>query len=263
MITRIAFAASFIFALATIVAEPLHANPSIIGGCIAAFFFSLTLAAGSIARSLQASNTLSEPRHAHGPTELAPLPADVLPRTELFGKFWFLAIGACTLIGIGPLFALYRPAPKRTSPWKSGVRLVTPDGKALRPDDLEIGSIETVFPQHAIDAPGSAVVLLRVDQQTLELPGDHASWVVQGNIAFSKICTHAGCPVALYRRASCELACPCHQSVFDVRHGAKPVSGPAPRALPQLPLATDSDGYLIAASDFREPIGPDAWNESA
>jgi len=83
---------------------------------------------------------------------------------------------------------------------------------------------------------------------------------VGGYVAFSKVCTHAGCPVGLYRSTNHELLCPCHQSTFDVLDGCRPVFGPAARSLPQLPLAVNTDGYLIAQSDFTEPVGPGYWN---
>jgi ubiquinol-cytochrome c reductase iron-sulfur subunit len=79
-------------------------------------------------------------------------------------------------------------------------------------------------------------------------------------VAFSKVCTHAGCPVGLYQAETRELFCPCHQSAFNVLKGAQPASGPATRALPQLPLGIDDDGYLIALGDFPEPVGPGFWN---
>jgi ubiquinol-cytochrome c reductase iron-sulfur subunit len=86
------------------------------------------------------------------------------------------------------------------------------------------------------------------------------TWSPMGYLAFSKVCTHAGCPVGLYEHKTRQLLCPCHQSLFDVARGAKPVFGPAPRALPQLPLAVDVDGYLIAQRDFLEPVGPTYWS---
>ena len=89
-------------------------------------------------------------------------------------------------------------------------------------------------------------------------PARH-DWVQRGNIAYSKICTHAGCPVAIYRKFSHQLYCPCHQSVFNVLGSGKPISGPATRALPQLALDIDAHGYLIARGDYAEPVGPDDW----
>jgi ubiquinol-cytochrome c reductase iron-sulfur subunit len=79
-------------------------------------------------------------------------------------------------------------------------------------------------------------------------------------VGYSKICTHAGCPVGLYRAAQHQLLCPCHQSTFDVLEGARPVFGPAARPLPQLPIEVDADGYLVATGDFPEPVGPSFWN---
>ena len=79
-------------------------------------------------------------------------------------------------------------------------------------------------------------------------------------VAYSKVCPHAGCPVGLYEPDTHRLYCPCHQSVFDVLDAAEPKSGPATRPLPQLPLAVDADGYLVARSDYTEPIGPGFWN---
>jgi ubiquinol-cytochrome c reductase iron-sulfur subunit len=77
--------------------------------------------------------------------------------------------------------------------------------------------------------------------------------------AYSKICTHAGCPASLYESQTKVLLCPCHQSQFDIIDSCRPVFGPAARSLPQLPIAVDEDGYLVAKSDYREPIGPSFW----
>jgi ubiquinol-cytochrome c reductase iron-sulfur subunit len=84
--------------------------------------------------------------------------------------------------------------------------------------------------------------------------------VVDGCVAYSKICTHAGCPVGLYDTETRELLCPCHQSLFDATDGARPVFGPATRSLPQLPLAVDAEGFLVARSDYPEPVGPGYWD---
>ena len=96
--------------------------------------------------------------------------------------------------------------------------------------------------------------------QNAPLPG-RDDWTVADLIAYSKICTHAGCPVGLYQAQSGLLLCPCHQSTFEVADGAKPIFGPATRSLPQLPLGTDADGYLIATGDFSAPIGPGFWDQ--
>jgi ubiquinol-cytochrome c reductase iron-sulfur subunit len=84
-------------------------------------------------------------------------------------------------------------------------------------------------------------------------------WTVQDIVCYSKICTHVGCPVALYEQTTHHILCPCHQSTFDAPKGAEVLFGPAPRPLPQLPLAVDAEGYLVANGDFNEPVGPSFW----
>jgi ubiquinol-cytochrome c reductase iron-sulfur subunit len=85
------------------------------------------------------------------------------------------------------------------------------------------------------------------------------NWGVDGILAYSKICTHVGCPISLWEQQTHHLLCPCHQSTFDLADNGKVIFGPAARALPQLPLAVDEEGYLIATSDFTEPVGPSFW----
>lgn len=143
--------------------------------------------------------------------------------------------------------------------WDEGTRVVGFGGTPIRPDDLGVGSVVTVFPEDHVGAVDSQVLLIRVDPDALDLSAD-APETVEGVIAFSKICTHAGCPVGLFRAAVGELFCPCHQSKFDVFRGAEPIGGPTTRALPQLALGTDDDGYLVALRDFDEPVGPGFWN---
>jgi ubiquinol-cytochrome c reductase iron-sulfur subunit len=109
-------------------------------------------------------------------------------------------------------------------------------------------------------------VLVREDPATVRLPPARRGWAPQGILAYSKICTHAGCALALYRSPSYEptseppgLACPCHYSVFATRTGGTVVSGPAARGLPQLPLEIDAAGELRAAGGFSDPVGPSWW----
>jgi ubiquinol-cytochrome c reductase iron-sulfur subunit len=85
------------------------------------------------------------------------------------------------------------------------------------------------------------------------------NWTVDNIVAYSKICTHVGCPAALYEQTTHKILCPCHQSTFDAETGATVLFGPAPRPLPQLPITTDAEGYLVAQSDFQEPVGPSFW----
>jgi ubiquinol-cytochrome c reductase iron-sulfur subunit len=151
--------------------------------------------------------------------------------------------------------------------WKKGTRLATdPEGRAIKAADVTIGSVFHIIPENLKDAPHpldekakAAVLLVRLDPRDLIQAPDRTSWSYYGIVAYSKICTHVGCPVALYEQQTHHLLCPCHQSTFDVADGAKVVFGPAKRPLPQLPITVDAEGYLIAQSDFHEPVGPSFW----
>lgn len=181
-------------------------------------------------------------------------------RRSLTGLLAF-AGGSLALAALFPLRSL-GPSPGgalRRTAWRSGSRLVTEGGQLLRADSLGRGGIVTVFPEGVEAHEDAATLVIGIDPALLG-DGANASWVVDGNIAYSKICTHVGCPVGLYRETEHSLLCPCHQSTFDVLDGARVVFGPAPRPLPQLPLGVDDEGYLIALGDYPEPIGPTFWN---
>lgn len=140
-------------------------------------------------------------------------------------------------------------------------RVVTESGDPVRPEDLPVDGVLTVWPEghtHAADAP--TLLIHTRPQQELRLQGEKVGWVVGGIVAYSKLCTHTGCPVGLYQADEGLLLCPCHQSTFDVLDGAKPIFGPAARSLPQLPLDVDDEGYLIASGDFESPVGPGFWD---
>ena len=130
----------------------------------------------------------------------------------------------------------------------------------MKLDDLPLGGILTVFPDGDPTDPNSATLMIRVDPSLLQLDPDHLAWAPSGIVAYSKVCTHAGCPVGLYRSAQHTLICPCHQSEFDVLVGAKPINGPAARPLPQLPIQMAADGTFVALGDFPDPVGPSFWN---
>ena len=158
----------------------------------------------------------------------------------------------------------------RKTLWKKGTRLTRdPDGTPVRAADVTIGSAYHIIPEVSeeerqspewITEKAKAVVLLvRLDPKDLNEVEGHEGWTYDGIIAFSKICTHVGCPVALYEQQTHHLLCPCHQSTFDVANGAKVVFGPAKRPLPQLPITVDADGYLVAQDGFDQPIGPSYW----
>ena len=141
-----------------------------------------------------------------------------------------------------------------------GSDLAPPDGTPAQVAELPIGGVFTVFPNGDTSDPNSATLLIRVEPELLELDPEAAEWAPDGYVAYSKICTHAGCPVGLYRASQHTLICPCHQSEFDVLRGAQPISGPAARALPQLPIARRADGTFVALGDYPEPVGPAFWN---
>jgi ubiquinol-cytochrome c reductase iron-sulfur subunit len=175
----------------------------------------------------------------------------------LGGAFAALAAGlAVPVLSLGPA----PTGPEQATGWRRGTHLVGLDGTPVQAMDLPVDGVATVFPD---GAPGSAlgqVVLIRVDPGLLQLPPDRLAGAPQGYVAYSKLCTHAGCPVGLYRTAEHRLLCPCHQSTFDVLDGAIPTFGPAARPLPQLPIALQPDGTIVALGDFPEPVGPSIWN---
>jgi ubiquinol-cytochrome c reductase iron-sulfur subunit len=144
--------------------------------------------------------------------------------------------------------------------WSAGARLVDIDGNPVRVGDVDIGSVVTVFPEGYAGDGQSQSLLLHVDPAVYTPPTGREDWAPEGHVVFSKICTHAGCPIGLYEAADQLLLCPCHQSTFEVLDGARPVFGPAPRPLPQLPITITQDRWLAAQSDFLEPVGPGFWN---
>ena len=111
----------------------------------------------------------------------------------------------------------------------------------------------------ALEKAKAAVLLMRLQPSELQVSPGREDWNYNGIVAYSKICTHVGCPVALYEQETHHLLCPCHQSQFDITREATVIFGPAKRPLPQLPITVDSEGYLIARSDFLEPVGPSYW----
>jgi len=164
---------------------------------------------------------------------------------------------------LGPL-----PGPEqKMTNWKSGTYLVTdPGDRRIKASDLEVGSVAQVKPEfanhkdrHLDDIAKDALLLIRLRPAEFNLEPDRLAMTLEGIIAFSKICSHMGCAVALYEQTTKHLLCPCHQSTFDVTRAAKVIFGPAARPLPQLDITVDSEGYLIARKPFSEPVGPSFW----
>jgi ubiquinol-cytochrome c reductase iron-sulfur subunit len=197
-----------------------------------------------------------------------------LIRNSLLG-----AMGALGLVAIIPLRDL-GPLPGNSlfhTIWKKGMRVVQDvDGTPIQPSDMEIGQL--VNGQPAIffekDSDGqpviegvdlqvqkakASVVIVRMQPDDITPSKGRENWGVDGILCFSKICTHVGCPISLWEQQTHNLLCPCHQSTFDLSDNGRVVFGPAARPVPQLPLALDDEGYLVATSDFPEPVGPSFW----
>lgn len=187
-------------------------------------------------------------------------------------------IGAL-IASVAPGIVLFRGlAPEGENPvellshtmWEKGMRLARdPSGVPIKASEVTLGSAFHVIPEPLaelghdegyLEQKAKAIVLLmRMEPEELTQTEERASWSYDGIVAYSKVCTHVGCPVALYEQHTHHLLCPCHQSQFDVANGAAVIFGPAARPLPQLPIAVDDEGYLIAQSDFHEPVGPSFW----
>jgi ubiquinol-cytochrome c reductase iron-sulfur subunit len=192
-----------------------------------------------------------------------------LARRKLITRSLLFMGGGLGLMLIMPLGGLIKNPnkgnPLGTTEWAKGVRLVRNDGTPIRPGDQEPGSLETVFPavpggNRAADA-ATMLIRLRPEQvQALHPRAGQRDFAYGEYVAYSKICTHAGCPVSLYEQETSRILCPCHQSQFDVTQGAKPVFGPATRPLPQLPIDVDDEGFFVARSDYHEAVGPTYWN---
>jgi ubiquinol-cytochrome c reductase iron-sulfur subunit len=244
-----------------------------LGLSLAVLAAALVLTAFRLAPSEEAEEPFPEPSH---PTEVAEIEqiADEsvrhLTRRKLLG---LAAGGAGAALGVAFLTPLASLGPVldtsrlRREPWRNGVRLVDDRGRILRADDIELGTLHSAFPEGADpEELGSPIVVVRVTPARLDLPDDRRDWAPGGIVAYSKICTHAGCAVSLYRAPHFEptrprpgLVCPCHYSTFDPATGGTVLFGPAGRPLPQLPLTVGSNGELIAAGGFSGPVGP-SWS---
>jgi len=185
-------------------------------------------------------------------------------------------IGAAALAGLPAVLMLRDLGPlpgkelEKTN-WKSGTRLVTdPGDRPIKASDLEVGAVAQVLPEllpgqkrTLEDIGKDAVLLIRLRPAEFQLDEERLSWTHEGIIAFSKICSHMGCAVALYEQTTKHLLCPCHQSTFDVTRAAKVIFGPSARPLPQLAITVDAEGNLIAKQPFTEAVGPSFWERSS
>lgn len=196
-----------------------------------------------------------------------------LGRRSVIKRTLGLALG---LVGLSPIVLLrdLGPVPGKSleeTSWKAGTRLVSdPQDRPIKASDLEVGAVAQVLPELPAgqerkleDIGKDAVLLIRLRPEEFNLTPEQFSWTHDGIIAFSKICSHMGCAIALYEQQTKHLLCPCHQSTFDVTRAAKVIFGPAARPLPQLPITVDGEGYLVAKAPFDQPVGPSFWERDS
>jgi ubiquinol-cytochrome c reductase iron-sulfur subunit len=193
----------------------------------------------------------------------------VLGRRKLLAGMAGLGLAAFGVVAAFPLIRSMGPLPEKSldrTNWRKGTYLVDSTGREVRVDDMAVGGIVTVYPRGLQNTDeGQAVdqtVLIRLSTEDFTTRPGRETWGPAGYVAYSKLCTHLGCPVGLYEQQLEQLVCPCHQSMFDVTNGCEPNFGPAPRPLPQLPLYVDGRGYIRAQSDYLEPVGPGFWERS-
>jgi ubiquinol-cytochrome c reductase iron-sulfur subunit len=245
-------AGAVVFATAVLLGWPVEVQ----GLALAAAFLGLAFVVRRYFASTFPEIKAVERRHAPEPGtgRLSPV-RPVARRGFLTG----MLVGVGGLLGISllvPLSSLGDPrrGVMSATGWREGVRLIDPEGNPLRPDDVVAPGQATVWPEDAPRNELSSVILVRLGVEP-EAP-TNLDWVIEGLVAYSKICTHTGCPVGMLRADDNALYCPCHQAQFDSARGAEPTFGPAARALPQLPIGVDADGYLVALGDFAQPVGP-------
>jgi ubiquinol-cytochrome c reductase iron-sulfur subunit len=250
------------------------------GGALGAGMFALGFGLTAWGKYLMPQGPFVEERHPLAGTkeEEDSLAAALVERTTVVVKrrkvLGYLFAGGAAVFGLVAAFPLIRslgPLPKdtfETTNWRAGTVLVDSNGRPIRKDTLVPGGIMTVYPRNQERRQDGEVYFtddgLATDQTVLlRMPGGafttvpgRENWTPDGYVAYSKLCTHLGCPVGLYEQELELLVCPCHQSMFNVRDGAVPQFGPAPRPLPQLALGYNDQGYLIATAPYDQPVGP-------
>lgn len=147
----------------------------------------------------------------------------------------------------------------RATEWRAGSRVVDESGDPILAADIAEGELITVYPDGALGSAQAQAVLVRESPDRFVDDPERVGWVVDGIVVYSKLCTHMACPVGLYQQRTGTILCPCHQAVFDVLDGGRAIHGPARRALPQLPLAIDDTGHLMAGGGFSDAVGTGFW----
>ena len=255
-----------------------NAKPWVLGLTLGAGLFFLGFGLTAWGKYLMPRGPFVEERHtlAGTPEEREAIAAAVVQRTgvvvrrrRMLGGLLAGGFGVFGIVAIFPLLRSLGPLPGNTferTNWRRGSLLVDYDGKPVHVDDVPVGGILTVYPRgYQQSDDGQAVdqtVLVHVQSTDLVTMPGRETWAPQGYVAYNKMCTHLGCPVGLYEQELELLVCPCHQSMFNVRDGAVPQFGPAPRPLPQLPLFIDSHGYLRSQRGLDEAPGPSFWERT-
>ncbi|WP_460510584.1 cytochrome bc1 complex Rieske iron-sulfur subunit [Frigoribacterium salinisoli] len=276
-------------ALAAYVAFPITSGDSgsvrlnnlFLGLGIALGLLSIGIGAVHWAKTLMPAREITEMRHStRGSDETREKALEVFAlgnQESGFGRRTLIRnsmIGALVAAPL-PAVVLFRDLAPSADPnsvlrhtlWERGMHLtLDPSGARIKASDVTFGSAFHVIPESLNESEDlleekakAAVLLMRLQPEDLNIPEGREDWQYDGIVAYSKICTHVGCPVALYEQQTHHLLCPCHQSTFDVTNNCEVIFGPAKRPLPQLPITVDSDGYLVAQSDFHEPVGPSFW----
>jgi ubiquinol-cytochrome c reductase iron-sulfur subunit len=187
-----------------------------------------------------------------------------LIRTTMFGALALVPLSGVVLLrDLGPL-----PEKKlRSTLWAKGKQLINMNtNEPLRPEDIVVGSLTFAMPEgleedsHDFqkEIAKAALMIVRIQPDDIKDKRE-LEWSHEGIVAYSKICTHVGCPISLYEQQTHHVLCPCHQSTFDLSDGARVIFGPAGHALPQLRIAVNAEGNLEALGDFEEPVGPSFW----
>jgi len=275
-LTLLLLGVTMLAALGFIVLYATNPDTQFLGAAIGFAFVALAAACGIAAKRVVPQREEEEPRaelrHVQDEDE-AMLVLEEGGEGVTRKRLFFLAgSGVAGLLGAALLAPALSCGPEANrvltnSPWRRGRRLVTEENEPISAGTIGIGELVTAFPEGADkEELASPVIVVRVRPDELELPDERRDWAPQGLVAYSKICTHAGCAVSEYRYPLYDptapgpaVVCPCHYSTFSVTNGGHRLFGPAGRALPQLPLAIGADGVLIAGGDFSGRVGPSWW----
>ncbi len=269
------FAVAFIVFLATdSIGGQTQLMGATLGACFLFFAAALIVAAKTIIATEEIEEEYPEPGNPQEQQEVDQIireSGDGITRKGLLrttGGAAIAAIGAAIVAPIAGFGPFLKTRELQQAPWHRGRRLVDEKGKPYKASDISSETFYTAYPEGDVSKSliGAPIVLVRLEMSALKLPPGRADWAPGGIVGYSKICTHAGCAIALYRKPLFPtveprpaLVCPCHYSTFDPAEGAKVIFGPAGRPLPQLPLTVDAHGYLRARGNLSGPPGPGWW----